>query len=76
MKRLLHINGVSLRRYHRLSDDDALAAAELYQAGWSLAKLGRKFDVDSETVWRRLIRLAVPLRGTVHQGTQTFKLDG
>lgn len=63
VKRLLHLNGVPLRRYHRLSEDDALTAAELYQAGWSLAKLGRKFDVDSDTVRRRLVQLAVPLRG-------------
>ena len=63
MKRLLHLNGIPLRKYHRLSEDDAQTAAELYRAGWSLARLGPKFDVDSDTVRRRLVQLAVPLRG-------------
>lgn len=34
VKRPLYINGVPLRRYHRLSEADARTAAELYQGGW------------------------------------------
>jgi len=49
--------------YHRLSKFEVLAAAELYRAGWSLAKLGQKFNVDDTTVWRRLRHLGVQMRG-------------
>lgn len=40
-----------------------LVAAELYEAGSSLAKIGRKFDVDAETVRQRLKQIGVQLRG-------------
>ena len=63
VKRLLHINGVLVRRYHRLSEDEVLAAVKLYEAGWSLAKIGRKLDADDETVRRRLQQHKVPMRG-------------
>lgn len=62
VKTLLHRQGAPLRAYHRLSEREVLAAAELYRAGWSLEKLGRKFDVDDTTVWRRLKRAGVHMR--------------
>jgi hypothetical protein len=63
VKRLLHTNGVQLRRYHRLSEVEAHAAAQLYEAGWSLAEIGRKLDADDETVRQRLKQLLLPMRG-------------
>ena len=45
------------------------AACELYQAGWSLARIGREFGVNAETV-RRALRAAqvqiCPRRGWSH----------
>lgn len=45
------------------------AACELYKAGWSLARIGREFDVNAETV-RRAVRAAQvqirPRRGWNH----------
>lgn len=62
VKMLLHRHDIPLRHGRRLSDREVLAATELYQAGWSLAKLGQKFDVDGSTVWRRLRRAGVVMR--------------
>ena len=62
VKRLLHVNAVLLRRYHRLSEQEIAQAAELYRAGWSLAKLGRKLDVDDETIRKRLKEVGVLMR--------------
>jgi hypothetical protein len=62
VKRLLHTNGVQVRRYHRLSENEAHAAAKLYEAGWSLAKIGRELNADDETVRRRLKELHVSMR--------------
>lgn len=62
VKRLLHINGVLVRRYHRLSEDEVLAAVRLYEAGWSLAEIGRKLNADDETVRQRLKELHVSMR--------------
>jgi AraC-like DNA-binding protein len=64
VKRLLHMNGVPMRRYHRLTDSEVQAAVALHEAGWSLAKVARKFDVDPETVRKRLNQLGVAMRGS------------
>jgi uncharacterized protein (DUF433 family) len=62
VKRLLHMNGVPMRRYHRLTNGEVQTAVTLYEAGWSLAKVARKFDVDPETVRKRLKQLGVAMR--------------
>ena len=62
VKTLLHARGVAVRRPRKLTEPEVLTAAELYQAGWSLAKLGQKFDVDDTTVWRRLKQVGVDMR--------------
>jgi IS30 family transposase len=38
-------------------------AAELYQQGWSLARIGSHLGVDGTTVWKELRRLGVHMRG-------------
>jgi hypothetical protein len=62
VKRLLHARGVPLRCYHRLTEQEIAQAADLYRAGWSLARLGRKLDADDETVRKRLKEVGVPMR--------------
>lgn len=37
-------------------------AAHLYRQGWSLARLGERFEVDSTTVWRALRAQGVRMR--------------
>lgn len=64
VKRLLHTNRVQLRRYHRLSENEVLAAAKLYESGWPLAQIARKLDVDDETVRKGFRRVGVTMRGT------------
>jgi hypothetical protein len=50
---LLRRHGVELRRAG-LAPEDIQAAASLYGRGWSCARLGAMFGVDSTTVWRAL----------------------
>ncbi|WP_376775437.1 helix-turn-helix domain-containing protein [Saccharothrix ecbatanensis] len=38
------------------------AAVELYQQGWSLMKIARRFDVNDGTVWRKLKAAGVRMR--------------
>jgi hypothetical protein len=68
VKRLLHMNGVLMRQYHRLTNGEVQAAAALYEAGWSLARVAQKFQVDAETARNRLKKLGVAMRGP--QGRQ------
>lgn len=63
VKRLLHVRGVPVCQCRRLSESAVLEAAELYGAGWSLVKLGRRFNVDDETVRQRLRQVGVVMRG-------------
>lgn len=63
VKTLLHSHGIPLRGGPHLSESDVLAAAELYQAGWSLVRIGRQLGVDGETVRRRLRQIGVQMRG-------------
>ena len=62
VKRLLHARGVLLRHYHRLSEEEIAKAAELYHAGWPLAKIGRKLAADDETIRKRLKEVGVLMR--------------
>jgi hypothetical protein len=50
---LLRRRGVELRRTG-LTPEDILLAASLYGQGWSLARLGTRYGVDSTSVWRAL----------------------
>ncbi len=50
------------RRHPRLTPDDITKATGLYQAGDSLATIGRVLGVDPGTVRRALTNLGVPLR--------------
>lgn len=62
VKRLLHQRGVPLRRYHHLTEQEVAQAAQLYRAGWSLAKLGHKLEADDETIQQRLKEAGVVMR--------------
>lgn len=37
-------------------------AEQLYASGWSLAKVGKHFNVNAGTVWRAFRRAGVPMR--------------
>jgi hypothetical protein len=58
---LLRRHGVELRQTG-LAPDEVDAAMHLYRQGWSLARLGTKFGVDSTTVWRALRVVGVVMR--------------
>jgi lambda repressor-like predicted transcriptional regulator len=53
--------GVPLRR-HGLRDEDADEAAQLYAEGWSLVRLGEKYDCDHSSVRNTLLRHGYQLR--------------
>jgi lambda repressor-like predicted transcriptional regulator len=53
---LLRRHGVELRRAG-LAPEEIPTVADLYSQGWSLAKLGARYGVDSTTV-RRVLRAA------------------
>jgi hypothetical protein len=52
---LLKANGVQLRR-QGLTDKQAMEAADLYQAGYSLARIAHHFDDISPTTVLRVLR--------------------
>jgi transposase len=58
---LLRRYGVELRR-SGLDPAEVQVAARLYRQGWSLARLGEEYDVDSTTVWRALRAAGVKMR--------------
>jgi transposase-like protein len=58
---LLRRHGAELRRTG-LAPDEILTAVRLYGHGWSLARLGTKYGVDSTTVWRALRAAGVVMR--------------
>jgi lambda repressor-like predicted transcriptional regulator len=58
---LLRRHGVELRRAG-LEPAEIISAACLYDLGWSLARLGAKYGVDSTTVWRALRTAGVAMR--------------
>jgi hypothetical protein len=45
-----------------LHPDDIPAAADLYRAGWSLARIAEKFDTTDDSVRRRLLEVGVRMR--------------
>lgn len=50
------------RRYKVLSADDVAEASHLYEAGWSLARLGEHFDVNPSTILNALRRTDITIR--------------
>jgi hypothetical protein len=65
---LLRQHGVKLRRVG-LAPDDIPAAGRLYAQGWSLARLGAEYGVDSTTVWRALLAAGVAMRNANNRPT-------
>jgi lambda repressor-like predicted transcriptional regulator len=58
---LLRRHGVE-RPHVGLANEQVLEACHLYSEGWSLARLGRRFSVDSTTVWRALRAAGMTMR--------------
>jgi len=44
--------------------EDITTAALLYGQGWSLARLGERYSVDSTTIWRALRAAGVEMRSS------------
>lgn len=61
--KLLRDAGVPIRR-QGLTNEQIDDAARLYEAGQSLAKIGRQLGVDHGTVWRQLKNCGVRMRDT------------
>ena len=59
----LQRHGVELRQVG-LAPEDITTAALLYGQGWSLARLGERYSVDSTTVWRALRAAGVEMRSS------------
>ena len=60
-----HLDRRGVRRHHELTawDDDTLGeAAELYEAGLSLADIADRFGIDAQTVANRFRLAGVPVR--------------
>jgi DNA-directed RNA polymerase specialized sigma24 family protein len=58
---LLSRQGVKLRRTG-LTSEEIPEVALLYKEGWSLARLGARFDVNAATVWRALREAGIAMR--------------
>lgn len=61
--RLIREAGISIRR-QGLTNNQITEAAQLYDSGLSLAKIGARFGVDHGTVWRQLKKRGVRMRDT------------
>jgi hypothetical protein len=59
--RLLREHSVTVRQ-PPTQDADAAQAIELYQQGWSLARVGQKLNRDPATIRNILIRAGIPRR--------------
>jgi lambda repressor-like predicted transcriptional regulator len=46
--------GVPMRPRHSPTEEELERAVELYERGWSLAKIGKELGYDSKIIWRRL----------------------
>jgi hypothetical protein len=60
---LLHRQGVQMRR-RGLSLEQIDDAIHLYNLGWSLARVGKHFNVDHVTVLNKLREQGIPTRDT------------
>lgn len=63
VSQVLKRHGVMLRR-RSLAPVQIDEAVRLYESGWSLARIARKFDVDPTTVHNRLRERGVRMRDT------------
>jgi hypothetical protein len=61
--KVLREAGIPIRR-QSLTDDQIAEAVRLYEAGQSLATVGRHLGVDHGTVWRALKKRDVQMRDT------------
>ncbi|POM22789.1 Sigma-70, region 4 [Actinomadura rubteroloni] len=59
--KILQRAGVAIRR-HGLSPEQVDEAVRLYEKGWSLARIGERFDVSDMTVQRRLKERGMQMR--------------
>lgn len=59
-----------LRQRRTLSDDEISTAAQLYKDGWSLAKIGKRFEMDAGTIHDALRKVGVAMRRV---GTSQWK---
>ena len=50
------------RRFIMFTDEQLKALGDLYKAGWSTRKLGRRYGISPTTVQRRLKAMGVELR--------------
>jgi hypothetical protein len=57
-----HLDRSGVERRAGVIERHLTEAAELYSTGWSLANVGRHFNVDAGTVWRAFRRAGVPTR--------------
>jgi hypothetical protein len=57
----LHKLAVPLRR-QGLHDENLAEAARLYREGWSLARLGEKYECNAETIRQFLLKHGVAMR--------------
>lgn len=62
--RLLQDHGVTMRRQPGLNQQQIAQAIELYQRGWSLARLADHFSVSAGTVHARIREAGIPTRDT------------
>jgi DNA-binding IclR family transcriptional regulator len=58
---ILHRLGVDLHQ-RGLTDSQVAEACRVYPAGWSLARLAERYDVDDMTVRRYLLQAGVVMR--------------
>lgn len=61
MGRHLASRGIDTR-LPALQPDEVLAAADLYQTGWSLVRIAQKLGTSENTVWRKLRAAGVQMR--------------
>jgi hypothetical protein len=45
-----------------MTDKRVAEAAELYEQGWSLARLGKHYDVDPQTIRKELLAAGLTIR--------------
>jgi hypothetical protein len=59
---LLRKHGATLRKRKRLSPSERRRSVELYEAGWSLARIGEELGRGPTVIWRVLKHAGVELR--------------
>jgi len=57
-----HLRRAGVRRRGSLDDQQTAEAARLYEAGWSAARLAKRFGVSADSVLNTLRHSGVPIR--------------